>query len=264
MPKKRWTISMMKRYRKFCGWDRLKELMNAVEIGMRGPSNEILIHNDLERREAQAAIATIFETGARVCEVLGQGKEGECPGIKASDIEERGDWVVVRFELEKRYKKIGKVERFKATSGSKMRWDTEEEAKRSGYPYEKYQGFMCERVLDLRTVALPKYEPLVPIMLSWAGEIAQEGKEKKLFDIKYNRFYRITTEAGKRIGEEFPPHRLRAERSTQLVLEYGMSDGELTEWESWRPGGGMAHEYTTLAPRTEEKMMKAKELFKGT
>lgn len=261
MPKKRWTISMMKRYRKFCGWNRLKELMDAMEIGIKGPSGEILLHNEFEMEEARAATATTFETGSRICETLGQGKEGECPGLTTSDIEVVGDWVVARFELEKRYKKIGKIIRYKAISESKMRWDTEDEAKRSGYPYEAYQGFVCERVLDLRTVAIPKFEPLVPIILNWIKKIAQEGEEKKLFNIKYNRFYRIITEAGKRIGEDFPPHRLRAERSTQLVLQYNLDDGELTEWESWRSGGKMAHEYTTLAPRTEEKMMKAKELF---
>jgi hypothetical protein len=82
---------------------------------------------------------------------------------------------------------------------------------------------------------------------------ASKGLEAKLFNISYNKAYRIIRRAGEKIGEDFPPHRLRAERATQLVLEYGFNDFELTEWFMWK-SSEIARNYTTLAPRIIEKM----------
>lgn len=258
--KQRWTISMMKKYRKFCGWDKLNDLIWAVEIGMRGPSKEILVHDEWEQREAQAAIATIFETGARSCEVLGQYEKGEINGLKASDFEEKDDLLIVTLELEKRYGKTKTVTKYKATDESKMRWKTMEEAMESQRPFEEYKGYETKRKLAIRRFTIYKREPLVPTMLNWAGEITKNGGDK-LFKIRYNRFYRIITEAGKKIGLEFPPHRLRAERATQLALEYDRDGDSITTWFEWLDPS-TAYDYTSLAPKVEKEMMeKAREMW---
>lgn len=254
--KKRWTVEMMKVYRRFCGWETLKELINAVDIGLRGPSDEILIHNELEREEARAMIATTFETGARICEVIGQNKLGGIEGLRCSDISVSGDAVNVIFNIEKRYRKTQKVIKYRATDGTKLRWLTEEEAKKSGHPYEPYEGYLTERRIEIRNIVFPKWEPLVPIMLNWLEKAKEmRGENGKLFNLTYNKAYRIIKKAGEKIGEDFPPHRLRAERATQLALEYRFDAHDLTEWFMWK-SPEIAHDYTTLAPKIMEKMFK--------
>jgi len=254
--KKRWTVEMMKVYRKFCGWDTLKKLIQAIDYDLRGPSGEILVHNDLERDEARAMIATTFETGARICEVIGQDKRGGLEGLRCSDITVSGDKVNVIFNLEKQYRKKMKVTKYRATDGTKMRWVSEEEAKRSGHPHEPYEGYLTERQVEIRNITFPKYEPLVSMMLDWVEKVKNEkGENAKLFNLTYNRAYRIIKKAGEKIGEDFPPHRLRAERATQLVLEYDFDDHDLTEWFVWK-SPAVAHDYTTLAPKIMEKMFK--------
>jgi hypothetical protein len=243
---------MMKVYRKFCGWDLLERLIEAVDFDLHGPCGEVLVHDEREKEEARAMIATTFECGARICEVIGQ--PGGFEGLRCSDITVSGDRVNVIFNVEKRYRKKLKVIKFRATDGTKMRWDSEEEARKSKHPYESYEGYVTERKIEIRNIVFPKREPLVPVMLTWVERVRREkGENAKLFNISYNKAYRIIKKAGEKIGEDFPPHRLRAERATQLVLEYGFNDFELTEWFLWK-SPAVAHDYTTLAPKIMEKM----------
>jgi integrase len=261
--KKRWTISKMKDYKKFCGWDTLQRLIDNVKVGMKGKLGETLVKDEQECEEARAIIATTFETGARIAEVLGQDS-GELEGLKVSSFDLVGNvkGIVVAFDIAKRWEKIGELKKFKATDNSRLRWNTEEEARASGRPYREYDGQITKRVKKVRSITIPREEPLLPVMISWVREKEHEGKDTKLFSLPYNRFYRILTSAGKKIGEDFPPHRLRAERATQLALQYGCPDSELTEWFEWERGGEMAHDYTTVAGLTLERMTEgAKKLF---
>jgi hypothetical protein len=43
--KERWVIDNMKEYRRFCGWKTMEDMMNAVNYDLRGPMNEMLVHN---------------------------------------------------------------------------------------------------------------------------------------------------------------------------------------------------------------------------
>jgi len=106
--KRKWTISEMKKYHKFCGWDTLQRLIDAVDFGLKGPSGEILVHNDLERRRGRALIATVFETGARISEIIGQ-EDGDLQGLKVEDVKVTEDFVNVIFQVAKRYRKRRKV-----------------------------------------------------------------------------------------------------------------------------------------------------------
>jgi len=254
--KRRWTIEMMKVYRKFCGWDTLRRLIDAADIGLRGPSGEILIHDEWERDQARGLIATVFETGARISEIIGQSKPGGLSGLRCRDVMVRGDAVNVIFMIAKRYRKKKKVIKYRAIDGSRLRFRTEEEAISSGHQYEPYEGYETERVIEVRNIVFPIRESLVPIMLHWVNIVREKlGEDSKLFDLKYNKAYRIIRKAGEKIGEDFPPHRLRAERATQLVLEYGLDDHELTEWFQWK-SPVIAHSYTTLAPKIVDKMFR--------
>jgi len=257
--KRRWTVEMMKVYRKFCGWDVLERLIAVVRVGVRGPSGEILVRDEREKEGAGAMIATLFETGARISEVIGQDRDDGIPGLRPRDFSVRGDRVNVIFEIGKRYRKKAGVTKYRAIDGSKMRWETEEDARKSSHAYEPYQGYMTERRIELRNLVLPKWEPLVPSMLGWVERIKEEaGEDAKLFSFGYNKAYRIIKKAGEKIGEDFPPHRLRAERATQLVLEYGFTDHELTDWFMWE-SPKVAHDYTTLAPKIMEKMFRGQQ-----
>ena len=62
--------------------------------------------------------------------------------------------------------------------------------------------------------------------------------------------------AGWKRGLDFPPHRLRAERATQLRLQAKMTSEELQNWFSWK-SVKEAINYTSLAPLTQAKMYDA-------
>jgi len=250
--KKKWTISKMKIYRDFCGWETLLELIDAIDIGLKGLSGEYLIKDEIDRLQGRALIATIFETGARISEVIGQNKPEGLIGLRTNDIRVGDVLINVILQLAKRYRKIMKVKKYRAIDGTKLRWGKIEDAIDSGHPFEEYEGFETERVIDIRNIVFPRNEPLVPYMLDWL-DFCNKKRRKKLFNLSYQKAYRMVRMAGEQIGEEFTPHRLRAERATQLVLKYGFNDGELTDWFSWK-SPEMAHDYTTLAPKVVEKM----------
>jgi integrase len=222
---------------------------------LRGPLQEILIHNENEKQQAQAMVATIFETGARIGEVIGHRRFIlDFPGLKCKDIKSSQDAIAVVFSIEKRYDKTATTIKYRATNGTKMHWTSEEEAKRSGHPFEPYQGYLTKRCITIRNIVFPNKEPLVPIMMSWVEKTKKEKDENaKLFNISYNKAYRIITATGRKLGLDFPPHRLRAERATQLVVEYGFTDHDLTEWFSWK-SPVVALDYTTVVPVIIEKM----------
>jgi integrase len=231
-------------------------MINSIEVYFIGKYNETLIFNESERDEARALMATIFETGARVSEVLGQPTPGGLDGLRCRDINIGENMVNVVFNIAKRYRKIGEAVKYKAIDGVKLRWNTEDEAKKSGHKYKMYLGFSTKRVVDIRNVAFPTKEPLTPYIINWVKKIKEEkGDEIKLFTLHYNRFYRIIKRAGELINEDFPPHRLRAERATCLALNYNFTDHELMEWFSWKTSE-VAQTYTTLAPRYFNKMFK--------
>ena len=245
--KPRWTIKLMKVYRQFCGWDTLLDLIGMVRVGLKGWNGETLIHDEVEENEGRALIATTFETGARIQEAL---------QMRVRDFRFEEDRVYAIFNIVKRYRKERRVIKYRATDGTKLRWDTEEEAKASGHPYEPYEGYTTRKEIEIRNIAFPRREPLVPIMEKWIKFVSEtKGENAYLFNINYNKAYRIIRRAGEEMGQEWTPHRLRAERATQLAIEYEFSDHELTEWFAWR-NPAVAHDYTTLAPKIIEKMFK--------
>ena len=77
----------------------------------------------------------------------------------------------------------------------------------------------------IRSITMPISEPLVPYMLKWVRE--REGR--KLFP--YGRkwaYARI-----KKVNPDWWPHRFRAERASQLVIEYGFRVTQLMRWFNW-------------------------------
>lgn len=78
----------------------------------------------------------------------------------------------------------------------------------------------------IRTITMPRSEPLVPYMLAWLNE--RKG-QKKLFP--YGR--RWAYNSIKKVNPKWWPHRFRAERASQLVIEYGFRVPQLMQWFNW-------------------------------
>ena len=251
--KKRWNISFMQKYRKFCGWQTLLDMIKGLDFDVLGPQGEKLFHTQEDLDQAAGLIATVFQTGCRICEAIGQTRPDGTRGMKPTDFTILEDRVTFVFEIEKRYIKIGRtITKYKAVDRSRLRWDTLEEAEASGRPYEEYEGYNTERQTALRNADFSIKEPLVPVLLEWRQK-ALGMKSEYLFSLKYNKAYRIIKAAGAKFGYDFPPHRLRAERATQLRFQTKMSSEELQDWFSWK-SVKEAINYTSLAPLTQAKM----------
>ena len=251
--KQRWTISKIKEARGFMGWSKLIQIVKAVDVGLRDEYNHVLISNDMEKAEGRALVATLFETGGRVSEVL---------RLRPKDFKSDDNFVYVTLQLAKRFVKVGKVAKYRATDETKLRWDTEQEALSSGHPYSEYVGWLTRARVDYRISSIPRHEPLVKIMLPWVDYIGKQDPDGLLFlphleneNSRYIRAYRICVQAGQAVGLETPPHRFRAERGCQLALEYGLSPHELAEWFGWRDMS-MSFEYISMAPKIYEKRLK--------
>ena len=77
----------------------------------------------------------------------------------------------------------------------------------------------------LRNIPIPIDEPLVPYMIDWVDKC----KTKKLFPRSRIWAYRQI----RKVDPEWWPHRFRAERATQLVVEYGFNVPKLMRWFNW-------------------------------
>lgn len=53
-------------------------------------------------------------------------------------------------------------------------------------------------------------------------------------DIGYSRAYKCVRELGVKLGTWITPHWFRAQRASQLALEYGLGLHELAEWFRWK------------------------------
>ena len=147
---------------KFCGWGTLASLVKkapSVKVG--------------------ALIATLFETGCRISELL---------QLKADQFEIEDGWIMVYG--------APVLKKGKASEAEKR-----------------------------RNIPIPRTEPLVSVMT----DFVEKSKTKKLFS--KSRIW-----AWRKIKETDPgwwPHRLRTERATQLVVEYGFNVPKLMRWFNW-------------------------------
>jgi len=142
----------------------------------------------------QALIASLFETGGRISEVLNLEKRH----FRLED-----DYIIViGMMVEKRFKKIGE---YKDKKG-KVRWNT-----KISKAY--------------RTFPILRSEPLSHILSDWIQE-----RTKKLFRIGRIRAYQIIT----KIDPDVWCHWFRAQRASQLALEYGFSVHDLVEFFDWK------------------------------
>ena len=143
----------------------------------------------------KALISTLFETGGRVSEVL---------KLKAENFEVKDKFIIVKgMPVLKRYRKTGEY----VNEDGKTKWIT-------------------KKTMGYRTFPIPLKEPLVPYMIEWLDYV----KNGQLFRISRVQVYRIL----RKIDSDIYPHWFRAQRASQLALEYGFDVHDLVEFFDWR------------------------------
>ncbi len=148
-----------------------------------------------EQERNRALISALFETGGRVSEVL---------KLKKDNFVVQDPYIVVKaMPVIKRYRKI---EDYIDKDGRK-RWKTENKK-------------------ATRTFPIHLKEPLCPLLL----EYVEKKETETLFDIGRIQVYRIIRE----LDENIFPHWFRAQRASQLALEYGFDIHDLIDFFNWK------------------------------
>ncbi len=150
----------------------------------------------------RALISALFETGGRVSEVL---------KLKKDNFIVQDPYIIVKaMPVMKRYKKI---EEYIDKEGKK-RW-------------------MTENKKATRTFPIHLKEPLCPFLLNYI----EKNETKMLFNISRIQAYRII----RGLDAEIFPHWFRAQRASQLALEYGFDIHDLIDFFNWKNVQTAAH-----------------------
>ncbi len=88
------------------------------------------------------------------------------------------------------------------------------------------KGKSAEPQDKIRNIPIPFSEPLVPYMLEY---IDSRSGEKELCPYGRRWAYKWI----KKVNADWWPHRFRAERASQLVIEYGFNVPQLMRWFNW-------------------------------
>jgi site-specific recombinase XerD len=148
-----------------------------------------------EQERDRALISALFETGGRVSEVL---------QLKKDNFVVQEPYVVVKaMPVLKRYNKVGE---FIDRNGRK-RWKT---AGKKAY----------------RTFPIHIKEPLCSPLLKYV----EARRTERLFSIGRFQVYRIVRD----LDDDVFPHWFRAQRASQLALEYGFDVHDLIDFFNWK------------------------------
>jgi len=175
----------------------VKKTKRSVEIveSFCGWERLLELVEKCEQERDRALISALFETGGRVSEVLQLKKD--------NFVVQKPYLIVKAMPVLKRYKKVGET----LDEKGKKRWITE---RKKGY----------------RTFPIHMKEPLCPTLIDYVRNI----KSDRLFDISRIQVYRII----RKLDDNIFPHWFRAQRASQLALEYGFSVHDLIDFFSWK------------------------------
>jgi integrase len=195
--------------RGFCGWSFLLTFVKKTPLPYRG------------------FIATLFETGGRISEVLRLRKRHFHFDLHPDII------VVDGMPVIKKYKKIGEIKDPSRKSGK--RWTT-------------------EKLEDTRTFPIKKADPLTTYLVSHL-----ERSKDYLFSMNRLEAFRLIRSVGESLGDQPVPfssittsqiycHWFRAQRASQLKSEYNFDLLALASFFRWKiPGMGATPLYTYLS-----------------
>jgi len=204
----------------FVGWPYLMKLIKRCD--------KTRYVNRLHNERDKGLVATLFETGGRLREVL---------MLRKRDFEEAGDYVLVKgMRVLKRYRKVSGW----TDNKGKKRWKTEPDSVTRG------------------TFPIRIDEPLTPFMMNWVKQSRaylfpspkQTSKQPYLTN---TRAYQIVRALG--IDLHLNPHWFRAQRACQLASEYGFNLHQLLEFFKWKRQE-TATRYASLGWQDLAKQMK--------
>ena len=224
---------------KFCGWDVLLRLVKECENTPYYQNSRLIKLSEAEKEALRrkliardkALIATAFETGGRIQEVLLLRKE---------NFEVLDDRLVVRDMLVvKRWEKLG--EKIEVWQGEGPPKDTK--LWHWSHKYEAWvrRKFITKPKMDRRNVLeIPRFEPLTPYIVEWLEQLPDgswmfPGYGKNVNKpITTTRAYQIVRNVGLRCGvSDICCHWFRSMRASQLAEEYGWREYELMRFFSW-------------------------------
>lgn len=234
MPKER---SVEEDVEGFCGWPFLLQLVQVAPTPF-----------------LQGLMAALFETGGRISEVLALRKENIV--LSQSNVKTVPDVIVVsHMPLLKRFKKVGKVKKWKCAGHCRKRWaDQPTQEEYQVHKIEEYEGWITQPVKEFRTFPFRADEPLAPFLTSWI----KHCKTDYLFPLNRSTAYVRIQKAGAKLNQEIPfcnirsgqiyDHWFRAERACQLSFDYGFDDRDLDEFFGWKERKPrMSRRYSSLA-----------------
>lgn len=173
-------------------------------------------------RRTSSLIATTFETGGRIAEVVGNKHTN------------------VRGLIKRNFRDHPKKPNFIEVRGMEV-----QKLK------EKIEGKWVRKV-GHRNISIRRDEPLVPLMLEWVEEL--KSPEDKLFDISPTWAYILL----RRVDTNIWCHWLRAQRACQLVEDYDFTITQLQKFFGWKRFETPL-EYASLSRTAlEDKMEKAR------
>lgn len=214
--------SVDKDVKEFCGWPTLKKIVTAAEAD-----------SYLPQRDA-GFIGACFCTGGRVSEVLGlrahmvEVYKGCTPRLV----------VVKGMPLLKRYKKIGELVDEKGD-----------------------KHYETEPLTLTRDFCFRSDEPMVKPFAVWVIHALNNNYDwlfpspvKSGEPLSRNWAYWLVTRAGHKLGMELYPHWFRAQRASQLAVDYDLKEASLLEWFQWEKWE-TAKKYTKLGVAGMAKRM---------
>jgi len=225
---------------KFCGWPTLLKLIKECERTPYFKRSHLFKLTEEEKEKLRkkliardkALIATAFETGGRIQEVLMLKKEN------FTVLEDR--IVVKDMPVVKRYEKVG--ERIEKWQGEGEPEDTK--TWHWSYKYDAWirRRFITKPKMDRRNVLeIPRFEPLTPYIIEWLEQLPEEswmfpGYGKNVNKpITTTRAYQIVKSVGLRCGiTDICCHWFRSMRASQLAEEYDWQEFQLMKFFSWK------------------------------
>lgn len=208
--KRRWSAAEVDQ---FCGWEFLKEMYEMTKT-----------------KRTKDLIVGGFLTGGRIA------KEILMLESTHFDFNIDPDVVLVRaMPVSKRYEKIREQIKWKCQGHCKMRWGSRQRPRepnqneRDRHEIVDYSGWVTRLKTSYRSFPFPKTEMFVDRL----KQITQ-AKTGRLYDFGYSTAYNELTAIGKELGTWIPTHWFRAQRASQLALEYDFGVQELSEFFDWK------------------------------